>query len=309
MGALLGDKALIGEILLIDDGSTDGTSRVAMDAASLHALPLTIIGGRFGSAGAARNAGLARAGGKYVFYLDADDEVISGGLTLLHEALLREPAARISIGASVRRTAGRPDKIKIPDGYSADLQDNARRYLFNEPQPIAMGSALIVAAEARDTRFPTSIGLDEDTWYWAALLTQLPVVTISEPVLLYHLDEARMTDRFVSAPRAVLLGISLELNRLRAFGIGRDVLQWRKAWIALRIARLLIMNKHYREAAGMMRAVQAHAGFRSGWKSIQYRVRICAGSVAQSVGFRNPAGLQAYIGCRNPDATHFGPDL
>ncbi len=300
LASLVGDIALIGEILLIDDGSDDGTGRVATQAASLHALPLTITAGRFGGAGAARNAGLAQARGKHVFYLDADDEVISGGLTLLHDALQREPAARIAIGASVRRTEGRPDKTKIPDGYGADRRNNARSYLFNERQPIAMGSALIAAAEARDIRFPTLIGLDEDTCYWAALLTRLPVVTISEPVLLYHLDEARMADRFVSSPRATLLGISLELNRLEAFGIGRDVLQWRKAWIALRIARLLIMQRRFREAAGMMRAVQAHDGFRSGWKSIQYRVRIGAGRIAQSVGLCRPIGRRSAPGAQIP---------
>lgn len=288
LASLAGDRALIGEILLVDDGSDDGTAEVAAEAALLHSLPLKVIAGRFGGAGAARNAGLAAANGEHIFYLDADDAVISGGLAVLHGALSRDPSAGIAIGGAVRKTPGRPDKARVPHGYGADPADNARRYLRNGMPPIAVGSALFAAADVRDIRFPTSIGLDEDTCYWAALLSRLRVVALSEPVLLYHLDEERMARRFISAPRPVLLGVSLEFDKLAAYGTGREVLQWRKAWVALRIARLLIMHRRYREARSILRMAQAHPEFRSGWKSIQYRTRIAVGLASQTAGLRRP---------------------
>lgn len=286
--SLAADRSLIGEILLVDDRSDDGTAAAAREAALRHSLPLRVIAGNFGSAGAARNAGLAAANEEHIFYLDADDAVVSGGLTLLHGALARDPGAGIAIGGAVRKTAGRPDKTRVPDGYGAVPSDNARRYLRNGMPPIAVGSALFAAAEVHDIRFPTSIGLDEDTCYWAALLSRLRVVALREPVLVYHLDEERMTRRFIAAPRPVLLGISLEFNKLAACGVGREVLQWRKAWVALRIARLLIMHRRYREARNILRMVRAHPEFRFGWKSMQYRTRIAAGLASQAVGLRRP---------------------
>ncbi|MGN6464181.1 MAG: glycosyltransferase family 4 protein [Rhizobiaceae bacterium] len=117
------------------------------------------------------------------------------------------------------------------------------------------------------------------------MLTRVPVATVSEPVLLYHLDEKRMEERFVSAPRTVLLRISMELNGLTRFGIGRDVLQWRKAWVALRIVRMLIMHRRYGEAGRIMRMARAHPDLRRGWKAFQYRARITGGRMAQTVGF------------------------
>lgn len=286
--SLADEKSLIGEIVLVDDGSQDNTVAIACEAARRLALPLTVTSVRLGGAGAARNAGLAQARGEYIFHLDADDDVMAGGLTLLHDSLQRNPAAGIAIGASIRRAEGRADKIKIPHGYTPDRLRNARSYLANEVWPIAMGSALIVAEQAAAIRFPETISLDEDTCYWSALLTRVCVATIDAPVLFYNLDEARMAERFTLSPRKLLLGISLEFNRLEAFGIGRDILQWRKAWVALRIARQLISQRRYKEAAGMLRAVRAHPAFRPTWKTFRYRSRIRAGRLAQSVGFIDP---------------------
>src|SRR5690606_24202363 len=282
LSSLSADRALIGEILLIDDGSDDDTVAVAREVASNCALPLKVTRVEFGSAGAARNVGLAQARGGHVFYLDADDEVLPGALALLRDALVANPTAGLAVGSSIHR-ASRGDKLKLPGGYGADRRENARRYLANELRSITIGSALIDAGATAGVRFPETIGLDEDTLYWAAVLTRVSVVTIRPPVLHYNLDEARMVQRFVSNPRKVFLDIALELNRLAAFGMDKGMLQRRKAFIALRIARQLIRQQRYVEAAGMLRAVQG-AGLRTNWKAIQYRFRIAAGLSGKSPG-------------------------
>jgi len=102
--SLAPDRHLILEVMLIDDGSDDRTAAIATDSAARHGLPLEVVSGRFGGAGAARNASMARASGKYLFFLDADDELVEGGLALLRDALERNPQAGLAIGASIRRT-------------------------------------------------------------------------------------------------------------------------------------------------------------------------------------------------------------
>ncbi|MGN6464180.1 MAG: glycosyltransferase family A protein [Rhizobiaceae bacterium] len=155
--SLSADRPLIGEVLLVDDGSDDGTAIAATRAAAAAALPLKVVAGSFGSAGAARNAGLDAARERHVFLLDADDEVFPGALALLLEALSHDPKAGLAVGSVLRRTETRPDKLKVPVGYGQDLEENARRYLRNEMWPIAMGSALFVAENVDDIRFPASI--------------------------------------------------------------------------------------------------------------------------------------------------------
>ncbi|WP_244441036.1 glycosyltransferase [Mesorhizobium sp. STM 4661] len=294
--SLMPDRDLIGEILLIDDGSDDRTEAKATESARRHGLPLEVLSVSLGNAGAARNVGIARAKGKSIFFLDADDELIRGGLSLLHDALERNPEAGLSIGASIRRTRGRPDKLKAPHGYTSDKAENTRRYLRNELWPIAMGSALISTAATAAIRFPSAIGLDEDTCYWVAMLARFDAATISAPVLLYHHDETRMAQRFIHAPRGTFLAIALELDRLADLGVERDALQWRKAWIAQRISRQLIKHKMYADAAAMMRAVRAHKMIGRSWKALQYGARIRLGSLVP--------GRAMETGHSNRDADH-----
>lgn len=285
LASLSADRAVIGEVLLVDDGSEDDTVERARESALENELPLKVIEARFANAGAARNAGLDAVGGSHVFYLDADDQVIPGGLLHLHDALLANPRASLAVGASIHH-ARDGEKLKIPGRYGEDRHENARKYLGNELRSITVGSALVAAREATAFRFPERIQLDEDTCYWAALLTRAGVVAIATPVMRYNLDEVRMAQRFVSRPRRVFLDIAIEIGGLAAHGIDKKTLQMRKAFIALRIARQLIRHERYDEAEEMMRVVRAWPGSRYLVKSLQYRFRIAAGTLGLRRGYR-----------------------
>ena len=226
-----------------------------------------------------------------MFFIDGDDELVPGALTVLATKLIKNPAAGLAIGACIRQTANRRDKIKIPHGYTDDCDQNVIRYLANELWPIAMGSAMLVTSKATGIRFPETIGLDEDTCYWTALLTRVRVVTSAEPVLIYKLDEARMSRRFTTSPRNTLLGISRAFRTLAAYGVPEIALKQRIAWVALRIARQLIMNRQYSEANGIMRLVRRHPRFRPTWKVFRYNCRIKVGGLFQRLGMHKPPAV------------------
>ncbi|MDP7432001.1 MAG: glycosyltransferase [Myxococcota bacterium] len=272
--SLVPDQGLIGKIVVVDDDSRDATAPVARQVGEASNLPLEILATRAGSPGAARNAGLRRITGDFIFWLDADDEVIAGGLGRLHGALSCNPSAGLAIGASIRRTQGRPDKLKVPSGYDRGARETVRQYLTNGMWPIAIGSALLRTSAASETCFPTSAILDEDTVYWAAILSRVGVAVIPDPVLLYHHDELRMARRLTEAPKRTLLAISRELNELARWGVDKDVLQWRKAWIAQRMARQLIKHGRFVAAGEMLRGVRADPDFFWYWKSFQYSLRV-----------------------------------
>jgi len=61
------------ELIVVDDGSTDGSGAIAAGYAAGDPRVRVIPGPALGSAGAARNAGLDVAGGQWLSFLDADD--------------------------------------------------------------------------------------------------------------------------------------------------------------------------------------------------------------------------------------------
>ena len=75
------------EVICIDDGSTDGSGAVLAEYAGKHARVRVLTQVNAGQ-GAARNRGLERATGEFVYFIDADDELAAqDALALLVETM------------------------------------------------------------------------------------------------------------------------------------------------------------------------------------------------------------------------------
>jgi glycosyltransferase involved in cell wall biosynthesis len=77
------------EVIVVDDGSTDGTVREA-EQFGRH-LDLTVLRQVNAGPAAARNAGIRRARGRYCAFVDADDLMLPDRLAAQAELLDREP--------------------------------------------------------------------------------------------------------------------------------------------------------------------------------------------------------------------------
>ena len=75
------------EVVVADNGSTDGTLAFARDWAETHTNVLVVDASGLVGASAARNAGVAVARGEYLAFCDADDVVLAGWLAACVEAL------------------------------------------------------------------------------------------------------------------------------------------------------------------------------------------------------------------------------
>ncbi|MDR0416898.1 MAG: glycosyltransferase, partial [Propionibacteriaceae bacterium] len=83
LNSLIGQSVAEGEmeIIVVDDGSSDSTERVAMDYAALFDY-IHCYRREHGGPGAARNTGITQARGKYLMFVDADDILSSNTVEL-----------------------------------------------------------------------------------------------------------------------------------------------------------------------------------------------------------------------------------
>lgn len=79
------------EILLIDDGSTDGSGKLCDDLKSQYPI-LKVIHQKNAGLGAARNTGIRHASGDYLLFVDADDFIRRDSLCVFPKHIKKYPA-------------------------------------------------------------------------------------------------------------------------------------------------------------------------------------------------------------------------
>jgi glycosyltransferase involved in cell wall biosynthesis len=95
------------EFILVDDGSTDDTIKIAHSLQRRYGMDRVIVISLTGNHGAqiARNQGMDRARGEFILFCDSDDVLVTSGVRSLADTLTRTPSMDYAYGKVVMTDA------------------------------------------------------------------------------------------------------------------------------------------------------------------------------------------------------------
>jgi glycosyltransferase involved in cell wall biosynthesis len=178
------------ELIVVDDGSTDGSQGILEKIQDSRLMVLRQVNR---GVSAARNAGLQRAGGRYVAFLDADDAWDPRCLEKLIRTLEAAPRTALAYcGWQKVGLAGGKGKPYIPPDYEGERK--LEYLLAGCPWPIHAALTRRDAVEAAGG-FDKDFTNSEDYGLWLRIAAFHPIVRVPEVLAYYNFHAGEQASR------------------------------------------------------------------------------------------------------------------
>jgi len=182
------------ELLVVDDGSTDGSRDIAERAAAADSRIVVVPPSpEHKGAGAARNRGLAAATAEFIAFLDADDLYHEDKLAFEVAILERYPTAAMTYGPTFWWFEDAPEQSWTESlrGFAGRLHappDLLRRVILNQESQVPCTCAVLIRRAALDVvgGFWESVSLYEDQSIWVKIMNRYPVYVHDRVLCTYR---------------------------------------------------------------------------------------------------------------------------
>ena len=216
------------EVIVIDDGSTDGSQEEIRD------LPVRYIRKENGGISSARNKGIEAAQGSHIAFLDVDD-------LWKRKKLSTQMSAMAGSGCDISYT----DEVWIRNGKHLNQKLRHRKYsgfIFEKCLPLCIISPSSVLMHRRIFDevglFDESMAVCEDYDMWLRVTARFPVLFIEKPLIIKqggHADQLSRKypamDRFRIESIAKILGTGI-LNDEMCIAAKKELIEKSRVYIS-----------------------------------------------------------------------------
>lgn len=166
------------ELLVVDDGSSEESLKLLID--NLKGLKLDLYSKKNAGVSSARNFGASLAKGKWLAFLDSDDEWLPEKLEKQMNFINKNPAFKIVHTEEQWFRKGK--KVNIPEKYrkkSGDLFHQATGVCAIGPSTVIIDSDYFHSLKGFDESFPAC----EDFELWLRIAREQKVGLVAEPLI------------------------------------------------------------------------------------------------------------------------------
>lgn len=178
------------ELIVVDDGSTDDTAQILATLSTPATLSCRFVRQDNAGPAAARNHGLRLSRGRFLLFLDADDELLPGALEAVLQAL--QPAGErhgepgLLLGTHIAVYPDGREKLDQATAVSGAPEQRVAAYLFDKRISVCHGASVFRRDLLEQRPYPEHIRQGEDKPVFAYMIANADAVTVAVPLVRIH---------------------------------------------------------------------------------------------------------------------------